>query len=144
MLSFRAQGAGLFIVFPQSSSLDYFQDCCDRVVNLRISSASAPTLQELADLDIIRVPRIVGGFLAANAATTREAVPALAEMDSARIPYYEECEDAAGSQTTDADSDSDTSASSSLIDELVQELVDEDFDELEALDRSWSSFRVGI
>ena len=44
--------------------MERFEESCDRIPDPLRGSSIGPTLQDLADLGIIAIPRLVGGFLA--------------------------------------------------------------------------------
>ncbi len=121
------------------ASLDRFEEVCDRNLHAHHPRGTPPTLQELANLNIITVPRVIDDFLANDAHQETDilpAVPGLKVLGGQRVPYVNGDERAAqlveaeGHTHVLAHSDSDgiSVQSGNAVDdeERVGQLVDDD------------------
>ncbi|KAI0720092.1 hypothetical protein C8T65DRAFT_736256 [Cerioporus squamosus] len=66
VICYRAQEAGsrgMVLIFPTDTSLDRFEAACDRNLPSHAIETSAPTLEQLRDLGLVAVPRVLGSFL---------------------------------------------------------------------------------
>ncbi len=145
VISYRAERAGILLFFPTVASLDRFEELCDRNLHAHHPRGTPPSLQELANLNIITVPRVIDDFLANDIHQETGTLPAargLQVLGGQRAPCVDgdeharqrvEAED--NEQVIGATSDSDGISVQSSDDERGRQLVDDE-DEQASDDRS--------
>ena len=62
-MTYRTEGTGLALFFPNATSIERFHQCCDRILHPREPTNVAPSLEDMVILGIIAGPRLGGDFL---------------------------------------------------------------------------------
>ena len=103
--------------------MESFEESCDRIPGSQRACSVGPTLQDLADLGIIAIPRIIGNFLAGP--TPPPASPPVIAPEDHRERELDDDQISLGSISSDDLSD-------------VEDMLDEDvFEELGEEDPEW-------
>lgn len=120
MVTYRVRDdSGLVLFFPDGSVLDRFQECCDAILTpANPLDGAAPTLEELGELGLINVPRIVGGYLDGTSLPTVLETSSLNMAESETLGRSED-DASVVSETDDGQSLSDFSSFGSLDSEFL-------------------------
>ncbi|RDX43280.1 hypothetical protein OH76DRAFT_1487972 [Lentinus brumalis] len=132
-LTLRAGRDGLVLTLANASDMESFERACDQVLPFHVAGSMQPTLEQLGELGIITVPRLIGGFLRGDP-VVQDPLESCVEAPQGVEPVNDgEDEPSVYEDATDAVTDGGGhGAHPALLDDAVDE-IDFNFKELEAL-----------
>ncbi|KAI0710514.1 hypothetical protein C8Q76DRAFT_798071 [Earliella scabrosa] len=128
VVTYHAQSNGLALIFTNERCMERFEESCDRIPSSPHACDVGPTIQDLADLGLIAVPRIVGNFLAGPAIAPSVQPEIAPGGDDVGANYSSSRDESDGE--VDGDNVSLGSLSSDDLSEVLDALEDDLFEEI--------------